>query len=269
MNKYKLIISDFDGTLAGREGIISKPVEDAIRRWRESGGEFSIATGRQYAMIQAEVEKLGITTPQITRGGAEIVDPKTRDVIYSKLMDVETVQRFIRKIEEHGYDYLLEHGNNLFGTREFNHKTPNVNHHPVSDFEMKSLPKIVVFLEEEKLREADMLLDEVLIKEFPTLHIVRSYSPLGKVWDVTSLAATKHLATLELMQLIEVTREETVGVGDGYNDFSLMEACGYKVAMGNAPEELKAIADIVVPGYKEDGVAVLIDKLLAEEEKSS
>ncbi|MFI5265561.1 MAG: HAD family hydrolase, partial [Candidatus Levyibacteriota bacterium] len=82
MKTYKLIIADFDGTLAGRDGIISKTVEEAIRKWRKAGGDFSIATGRQYAMIQDEVDKLGITTPQITRGGAEIVDPKTGKVIY-------------------------------------------------------------------------------------------------------------------------------------------------------------------------------------------
>ncbi len=268
MNKYKLIISDFDGTLAGRDGIISKKVEDAIGKWRKSGGEFSVATGRQYAMIKGEVSKLGITTPQITRGGAEIVDPNTGKTIYSKLMDEKTVEEFTKIVKEHGYDYLLEYHDDLYGTRDFTHKTPNVNYYPVSDFQPKPIPKIVVFLDEDKIDKADKLLDEVLMKQFPTLHIVRSYSPLGKVWDVTSAAATKHLAALELMKLTGIDRDKTVGVGDGYNDFSLMEACGFKVAMGNAPEDLKAIANLVVSSYQEDGVAVLIEKLLSEEVKT-
>lgn len=269
MNKYKLIISDFDGTLAGRDHTIAKRTGDAIIKWNQTEHDFSIATGRQYAMIKHEVNKLGLASPQITRGGAEIVDPKTEKVIYSKLMDVETVQAFIKTIAGKGYQYLIEHSDSLYGTRDFSHKTDNVNFYPITDFEMKPVPKIVVFLEEDKLADADKLLDQVLINQFPTLNLVRSYSPLGKVWDVTSAAATKHLATLELMKLLGLEREQSIGVGDGYNDFPLLEASGFKVAMGNAVEELKAIADLVVPSYQEDGIAVLIEKLLAEEGKNS
>lgn len=262
---YKLIVSDFDGTLAGKDGIISPKDEEAINKWVHNGKSFSIATGRQYAMIKDEVEKLGITTPQITRGGAEIVDPKTGKVIYSKLMNEGVVTRFLELIQSQGYNFLLEEGDKLYGTMDFRYKNPHVTFLPFSKFTMKDIPKIVVFLDGKNLEKAELFLDEKLVKEFPELHLVRSYSPLGKVWDITSLEATKHLAVLELLKLGKLKREETVGVGDGYNDFPLLEACGLKVAMGNAVEDLKAIADIVVPPYTEDGVAFLINKLLKDE----
>jgi hydroxymethylpyrimidine pyrophosphatase-like HAD family hydrolase len=53
-----------------------------------------------------------------------------------------------------------------------------------------------------------------------------------------------------------------IGVGDGYNDFPLLEACGLKVAMGNALEDLKGIADYIAPSVDEDGVANVIEKFI-------
>lgn len=260
--KYKLIIADFDGTLAGRDGIISPKVESAIKKWRQAGGDFSIATGRQYAMIKDEVKKLGLLSPQITRGGAEIVDPKTGKVIYSKLIETDTVKNFMDLLVSNGYEFLTEEEDRIYATEKYKKRYVEVEHVPLETFTVRPIPKMVVFLNEDKLDEADKFLEQIVIKKFPQLHVVRSYSPIGKVWDVTSLSATKHLATLELMKLLKLAREDVVGVGDGYNDFSLLEACGYKVAMGNASDDLKVIADLVVPGYQEDGVAVLIEKLL-------
>ena len=51
-------------------------------------------------------------------------------------------------------------------------------------------------------------------------------------------------------------------MGDGYNDFPLLMACGLKIAMGNAVPELKAIADFIAPSVEEDGVATVIEKFI-------
>ncbi|KKS86821.1 MAG: hypothetical protein UV61_C0006G0022 [Candidatus Gottesmanbacteria bacterium GW2011_GWB1_43_11] len=70
-------------------------------------------------------------------------------------------------------------------------------------------------------------------------------------------------------QLLPVEPHEIIGVGDGYNDFPLLMACGLKIAMGNAVPDLKAIADFVAPGVEEDGVAVVIEKFILEKFSSS
>ena len=53
-----------------------------------------------------------------------------------------------------------------------------------------------------------------------------------------------------------------IGIGDGYNDFPLLMACGLKIAMGNAVEDLKAIADFIVPSVEQDGVAHAINRFI-------
>lgn len=261
---YKLIVSDYDGTLAGRDHIISPKVTSTIKSWISKGNGFSIASGRGYIMIKDEVKNLGLTTPQIVRGGAEIVDPTTDTVIYSQLMDKETVADFIHFLKENDYEVVVEDGDIFYSTNDYRSGYP-IKQLSLDQFQVKAIPKFFIPIGNKVFEDAEKFLEEKLIKRYPQLHIVRSYSPMGRAWDVTSASATKHLAVLELLKILNMKREEVVGVGDGYNDFPLLEACGFKVAMGNAQEDLKAIADLVVPSYQEDGVAVLIEKLLAED----
>ena len=51
-----------------------------------------------------------------------------------------------------------------------------------------------------------------------------------------------------------------VAVGDSYNDLPMLEACGFSVAMGNAPPEVRAAADFVAPSVEKDGLAVAINE---------
>ena len=62
--------------------------------------------------------------------------------------------------------------------------------------------------------------------------------------------------------LLKIKTTEIIGVGDGYNDFPMLLACGLKVAMDNANDDLKAIADYIAPSVDDDGVADVIEKYI-------
>ncbi len=260
--KYKLIVSDFDGTLAGSDHLISQKVRVAIKRWIDSGRHFTIASGRQYEMIGQDTAVLDLKTPIIVRGGAEIIKPDG-EKIYQEVIDKKTAKEFISILTENGLKISAEIGPILYGNFPFGVESyPQITEKPLEQIPFVDVPKINVRVFPEKVKEIEALMDNVVIPKFPTLHLVRSYNPHGMAYDVTSLKGTKHLAVLELIKHLGLDRSETVGVGDGYNDFPLLEASGLKVAMGNANDELKAIADVVVPTLSDDGVAYLIDKLI-------
>lgn len=263
MSKYKLIIADYDGTLADRDYIIPTVTVDAIRKWINSGRLFTIASGRQYLMLKSDAESLGLVTPLIVRGGAEVVDAKTGEIIYSENIDKDIASKVLSILTAHTDKIAVEKDDAIYSTFPFAGNFPEVKRKNLDEFVPADVPKIMAKANKEQTSEMEFAMDEV-VKEFPTLHIVRSYTPLGSGWDITSIKGTKHLATLHVIKALNIDPKDVVGVGDGYNDFSLLEACGLKVAMGNAPDELKAIADIVVPPIHENGVAVLIEKLLTE-----
>lgn len=262
--KYKLIISDLDGTLEGKDRILSKPLIEAINRWKNSGGLFTIASGRQYLMIKDDCTGITLDTPLIARGGAEIVDPKNGKVIFSKHIDAKIVEEIIKVLKQNDIFFTLEKDDSFYSSTTFDTGYKNIKHKNLSEFKLTDIPKIRIRSDVKDPSSFEKIIREKIEHKYPELYVVRSVTPFGAGWDITHLSATKHLATLELIKMLNIPREETVGVGDGYNDFPLLEACGLKVAMGNAVEDLKAIADMVVPSYQEDGVAVLIDKLLTD-----
>lgn len=92
------------------------------------------------------------------------------------------------------------------------------------------------------------------------MHMVPSWVD-GKYDVVINHAAgTKQHGILEVAKILGINTHEIIGVGDGYNDFPLLMACGLRIAMGNAVPELKEIADYIAPSVDEDGVADVIER---------
>ena len=59
--------------------------------------------------------------------------------------------------------------------------------------------------------------------------------------------------------MLDIDPSQIIAAGDSFNDLPLLAACGAGIAMGDAPEELKAIADYVAPRVDEDGLAVALE----------
>jgi hydroxymethylpyrimidine pyrophosphatase-like HAD family hydrolase len=81
---------------------------------------------------------------------------------------------------------------------------------------------------------------------------------------LTDNRANKGKAVHELAKMVGVDPSEMLAAGDGRNDIGLFEAVGYKVAMSNAADELKQIADRVIGDVADDGLAEYLEELAAE-----
>ena len=264
---FKLLIADFDGTLAGINHTVTPKVEKAVKKWIDSGRHFSIATGRQYLMIEDECLRMKLNTPVIVRGGAEVVDPATGKVLHSELIEKEDVEKILNILAKNKVSFLVEKDDTLYANFRYEVDFPKVFYKELTEFEMSDAPKVVLKSSDDDVGKVQKLMDEIE-NSFSKVNITRNHSRYGYGWDITSVKATKLHGIVKVMEHVGVKREDIVGVGDSYNDFPLLEAPGLKVAMGDAHKEVREIADVVIPPYDEDGVAFLIDKLL-ENSKSS
>ena len=79
---------------------------------------------------------------------------------------------------------------------------------------------------------------------------------------VTHEHGTKRYGVERLIEMLDIHKDNVIAIGDSHNDLPLFEAAGLKIVMGNAPEEVKLIADFVTATLDEDGVAVAIEKYL-------
>jgi len=263
--KYKLIVSDFDGTLAGPDHIVTPKVAQAVKRWVDSGRHFTIATGRQFLMIEDECNKMGLVDPVVVRGGAEVTDPITGKDLHIEPISKKDVAYILDRFQKEDlFLYTIEVDDIIYTNFDFEiaHLFPKITYKGLSEFSSETVLKFHVKPKDQSDERADEIIKEIGLN-LPEVHIIATHNKVfGKGWDVTSVRATKLYGIVKLMDHLNVSREEIVGVGDSYNDFPLLEAAGLKVAMGNANDELKAIADVMVSSHKDDGIAELITKLL-------
>lgn len=258
---YSVIISDFDGTLAGSDKIVPDEVKNAIKRLKEYDVTFLLASGRNfYGIISDSCQELGLTGPQITSGGGEIVDSSTGKVLSAEFIPHDDAQALFQLLTQKGIEFWMEKNFEIYtrGKKEFSNLGPSV-YKDLDAIIFENIPKVGI------LPITDVSLGEELEKEltdrFKRLHIVKSFSPVARAWDITAALGNKQEAVLKVAGILQVPTEQIIGIGDGYNDFPLLEACGYGVAMGNAHDELKAIADRITPPYQENGVAVFLNSV--------
>ena len=87
-------------------------------------------------------------------------------------------------------------------------------------------------------------------------------SSIAENVEINAAAANKGQALLALAAHLGLRPEQTMAFGDGLNDVTMLRDAGVGVAMGNASDEIRALADVVTASCDEDGVAQVIEQLL-------
>lgn len=103
-----------------------------------------------------------------------------------------------------------------------------------------------------------------ILSDIPTIKVNKTHGGREKKFSflISHAEATKLHGIYEVGKQLSIKRHEIIGVGDSGNDFPLLMASGLKVAMGNAIEDLKAVADYIAPTVDDDGVADVIEKYI-------
>lgn len=248
--KYKLLLLDVDGTLVtSKDSPVSQNVINAISTVKNKI-HISLCTGRTHHDSKRVIDSLGITANyHIIESGAKVLNPKgiEENIKYIPSNDIDWIVQEAKGIPA-GYGYCAngmwvenqkEIGNQMVTTVSLHSHSP------------KQTKAILQTLESVKKKYHIAIGSHWQIKE-------------GNFILITHPDATKRSAIQYLQEKLGINREETIGVGDMLNDLPLFEASGFKIAMGNADDKLKAEADFVAPSIDKDGVAVVISKFLYE-----
>ncbi len=246
--KYKALFLDLDGTTIPNkfDGMPSARVREAIHKAK--GHVFvCIATSRPLAIAKHIIDRLDIRGLCSVNDSTQIYNPVKRKIIQTIYIQPNDVPKIVDVFIQHDVTLLM--GDGL------------VEH--AYDLDKRQREGICVLGVADVSEElADTLIGELTKISTVAVHKVFSYKK-GLFWvTVTNAAATKLHAIVTIAEKLGVKTEEMIGVGDGYNDYPLLSACGLKIAMGNAAEELKAIADFIAPSVEEDGVATVIEKFI-------
>ncbi|MCL1944341.1 MAG: Cof-type HAD-IIB family hydrolase [Firmicutes bacterium] len=270
--KYKLIITDFDGTLNGysHQNPADKRTLDAIKAYRDKGGIFTISTGRSYEslapfLVNFKMDKLSI--PVGCYNGAAIYGCDTGKILMQFSIPNDVAIRWIRHAMQYNvyiqcYVDDVIYVNHLTRFSQMYSRGFNLN--------FKEVGNLVQFLQEtgytpkkllimgmpDKVTEVDYLYNSLHKAEFEDLTFLQSHAML---YEIISVNASKGQIAQELSKMVGVSLKDTICIGDNINDISMLKLAGLAVAVDNARQEVKDIAGYITNHCDECGVANVLE----------
>lgn len=260
----KMLVLDIDGTIFRKDYTASDKVKAKLKLLVERGVKVVLATGRMYAATKAIAKELGLITPVVTYQGGLVKNfLEDENTLYERTMEEMHAREVICELKKRNIFFNL-YINDVLMVEEDSDliknyvDARNIEYKVIGDCEnidLKGLNKILAIDTDTKLIEE--LQDEMANKFKDRLYVVRS-TPM--FCEFSDLEATKGNAVRFLAEKWGIKKEEIMACGDQDNDIEMLLAAGVKVAMGNATEDLKRIADFVTETVDNDGVAVAIEK---------
>lgn len=284
--KYKLIASDFDGTLARDDSTISEESIKAINEYRAAGGIFTLSTGRNPEALARFKTALGfdkISVPMVCGMGATIFDTKSEKLIAVTDIKANDVVALLERFIQSG---IYFHVNTVDGGYVLT-RTPFTKKYEAAvgvtlaersdliEYVGSGAEKVIKVLGFVDERDFDGV-KQKLESEFSGIKFIRSTAPLlsklvegdyrPTMVECISVDCDKGVAIGRIAQSLGIDISEVAAFGDSYNDSAMLKAVGMGVAMGNAPDDVKAVANAVTDTNANDGLAKAIRKIIAGEE---
>lgn len=251
--KKQAIIFDLDGT-AIDSPVQKLPTEQMVEAVRTAKEKYflSSATGRVWSFARPVIQGLGLTDPCIISAGTQICNPVTGEILWQKDIEPSALEQVLAVFRDYP-DYKLLYND---GTEDdYFHggilPTDFVANEPMYFLEQVFVPDAIAQEVYGKLGAIAGITCVMVVSQKPghkDLHIVNS-------------EATKEQAVAQLLNILGLSKNDAIGIGDGHNDLHLFNAVGHRVAMGNAIPELKDAADEVIGSVKDDGLATYLNSL--------
>lgn len=285
----RVIASDMDGTLLNEKHVVSERTIQAVKKAAKCGIRFMIITGRTF---QGALEGLGgadFDCDYIVSSGAEVRNAQ-KEVVFSRVIRGEDCRKIWEILERYPAHALFCTDYMEYCLGDEKKLEENIVEHikafdgTVSEEEVRAHPMYAVLKEKtlcvkdyEKLKRLQVPVSKIFVfsADLEMLKRLRSEIEVNSNiviansgennLEITDISAQKGLVLKNYIESLGYTMEEVMVLGDSMNDYSMFAMdFGAKVAMRNADDRIKTLATTVTKSNEEDGVADVIEKLLAQ-----
>lgn len=264
MNK-KALFFDIDGTLIDHSrGIVEIPkgVQSELRRIQKEGHKIFISSGRPKAMLNDMILSAGFDGYVLANGGYVEVDGKS---LYEDRMNYKMCKHTVEMLKELGCDYMIETANHIYldnSHQELYHFFAKYNQGDIfiRDFHEDEVLKKAIKIEINVLDKDKEKVEQAIKNDFG---YVIAYDQHGtdNAFELYSPTLSKAVGIQKVLDYYQIDKKDSYGFGDGTNDIDMIQYCGVGVAMGNAVQSLKDVADIVCQPIEEKGLEYILKKL--------
>ncbi|MDO5669297.1 MAG: HAD family hydrolase [Corynebacterium sp.] len=268
----KLVASDVDGTIITSQERVLPRVRDVIVRAVQAGTEVALATGRPHRWIFPVLDQLPIRPVCVTANGAVVYDSANDQVIASHTLTPDTMSEVLELAREAfhevgGVSVGCERvGHSAFDPEEemfvvapdFLHTWEEQAFGVVPEHEVISEPAVKMLLRHEGLSAPEMF--DILAPFIDTDVAHVTFSMNEGLLEVAAPGVTKALGVSTLATMHGIDRSEVIAFGDMPNDIEMLAWAGIGVAMGNARDSVKDVADFVTGTNDEAGLAQVLER---------
>ncbi|MDP4085022.1 MAG: Cof-type HAD-IIB family hydrolase [Bacillota bacterium] len=267
MAERHLIALDLDGTLLNDEKNISKKTKNIIKKAKEQGHIVMIATGRPFRSSEMYYKELELNTPIVNFNGAFIHHPTNHSWgTYHTPMDIKVAKDIIEACRSfHFYNIVAEvmddvyfhyHDEKLLDV--FSLGNPKITTGDLRDYLNDSPTSLLIHTDEEELKKIRKHLSEVHAEVIEH----RSWAAPFHVIEIIKSGLNKAVGLKKAADYFDIPQERVIAFGDEDNDLEMLEFAGHGVAMGNASDEVKSIANEITLSNEEDGVGIYLENVL-------
>jgi Cof subfamily protein (haloacid dehalogenase superfamily) len=265
--QYRLLALDLDGTVVRHDLSVSPRVRNAIAAAQRAGVVVTIATGRMYGAAMPFARLLGVDAPLICYQGAVIQNASDGAIRFAATMPGAPTAEAIRYLAAHDTFAVAYIDEILHIAQRRPELEIYLSYHP-EGAEVRlcdDLPAVVQQHPATKVlfvaqpEQVAPLLTGLAAQVGDRLVTTQSHALFG---ELTALGVNKGVALAELARQLDIPQSAVVAIGDQANDLEMVSWAGLGLAMGNAIDPLKAVANHVLPSIDADGVAVAIEQFL-------
>ncbi len=258
----KFIATDIDGTILAQGASFTDGVKSCINDLKERGVKVVIVTGRMNKAALLIRDELELDTPVVSYQGGLVNDGG--NVLYERYLSETQTKKIIEWARAEKIHINLYNDDTLYS--EFDNeevrrysKAQRIDY-KVKPFDEIKLDKVnkVLAIDFDNADRIDRY-EKELPGEFPELYIVKS---TPHFLEFSNPEGSKYCAVKFLQEYWGIKQSETLAIGDQNNDIELLRAGGIKVAMGNASDELKGVADYITDTVYNDGFVKAVEKFV-------
>ena len=258
----RLVASDLDGTLLGPDATVSDRTRAALARVRQAGIVVVLVTGRPPRAVREIATRAGLGGLAICANGALVYDLDADEVATSSPLPAPVGARLVSELREAlpGVVFASEDERGFRRETAWAHRglaqADEIVHADPLDLVAEPVSKLLV--RHPELRFSDLV---ERIRVLAGDEAVVTWSGVGLA-EISAAGVTKAYALDWVCRRLGIAPSEVVAFGDMPNDLPMLAWAGHSVAVANAPEEVRMAADEVTASNVEDGVAVVLERLV-------
>lgn len=259
-----LVISDVDGTLVDDNKQLTPGTISALERLRAAGFSFTVISARPMSGLSPVADQLQLDTPIGAFNGG-LIYRRSGEILCRHVVSEAVARGVLELAVDVPVDTWVFADDQWFATSEDGAHTGSErvasNQEPTIRTSFDDLldraDKITFVCDDPGV--LDMLRDRIVAAHDGEATIVKSQT---YYLDITATTANKGDGIARLAEALGVPLERTIVIGDQANDLAMFARAGRAIAMGNAPDDVKAKAAEITLANDADGVAHAIDKLI-------